>query len=82
MAKSASLMSLPFALLAVLMYFPDQLARKYAIEQMAVLDQNKPVDRKALQRIVQLIDVKAALVQSRDVLTARDDITAYLKESE
>ncbi len=81
MSKGTRL-ALPFALLAVLMYFPDQLARKYAIEQMALLDQNKPVDRKALQRIVQLIDVKAALVQSRDVLTARDDIKAYLEDAE
>ena len=68
---SANMADLESALLAVLMYMPDQLARKYAQDQLTAVMGGKPADPKILARIVKVIDVKAGAVQYVDVYRAR-----------
>jgi hypothetical protein len=62
------------ALLVVLMYMPDQLARKYAQDQLTDVMGGKPADPKLLARIVKIIKVKAGAAHRVDVYRACDVI--------
>lgn len=71
---SAQTGDLEFALLAVLMYMPDRLARQYAQEQLDLAMKGVAVDKKKLDRIVKIIRVKAGAAHRVDVYRACDVI--------
>lgn len=67
-------MTLDDALLAVLMYLPDRLARRYAQDQLVVAQRGGDVDMRILVRIVKLVDARALTAQHVDVYRAREVI--------
>ena len=64
-------LDLQMALLAVLSYLPDQLARQYAVDQIVELQAGRMPDKKILERIVRLIDARSLLAQHVDVYRAK-----------
>jgi hypothetical protein len=62
---------LQFALLAVLMYLPDQLARGYAQDQIVELSARRAPDKKILGRIAKLIEARSLSAQHSDVYRAK-----------
>jgi hypothetical protein len=66
------------ALLAVLMYFPDQYARGVAQDAIVEIQAGRNPDRKLLARVVKLIEVKGATAHHADVWRAKDVIKEYL----
>jgi len=67
---------LEYALLAVLMYLPDRLARQYAQEQLDIVMKGKAADQKKLARIVKLINARSLTAQHIDVYRALPVIEA------
>jgi nitrate reductase assembly molybdenum cofactor insertion protein NarJ len=64
-------MKLEDALLAVLMYWPDQLARRMAQDQMDLVRNHQQPDKKMLGRIARLLMVRPDRAQHTDVWRAK-----------
>ena len=71
-------MNLERALLAVLMFFPDQLARRMAQDEMDRIKNEGRADKKMLKRIVALLKINPDRAQHADVWRARPVIEAEI----
>lgn len=78
-AGKSAVVDLEYALLAILMYLPDKLARQYADEQMNLLRRGEPADKKILDRIAKLVKARSLTAQSVDVYRALPVIEAAAK---
>ena len=74
-------MKLDDALLAVLMYWPDQLARGMAQDQLTLVMKSKDPDKKTLKRIALLLGIRPERAQHTDVWRARPVIVSASKGS-
>lgn len=72
-------MTLSDALLAVLMYWPDQMARGMAQDQLTEVDAGRDANKKLLGRIVMLLGIAPERAQHSDVWRAKPVIEAAAK---